>query len=142
MSIRKTLEHKAQGDRERLLLNFNKALDKLEGTYRNLTIIIADEYPLATLSQRAYLHGAVLKIIEKETGTDSVELFEIFKNQFGDPMHVEQIDVGQYRLSTKMYNTKTMAQFTEKIRVWAQEHNLYIPLPNEVPDSEYLKLIL
>lgn len=139
MAIRQTLELKAGGDREKLLYNLNKAIDKIEGTYNTLQIIVADDFPLASLSQRGYLFGVVLKIIEDETGQESSELYEIFKTEFGDPTHVEQTELGQFILTTKTYTTKNMTIFIEKIRAWAQENGLYIPEPNEVPNEVYLK---
>ena len=138
--IRQQIEHKANSDREKLLFNINKALDKIDGTYRTLNIVICDDFPAASLSQRGYLWGVVYKIIEKETGTNAQDLHDIFIERFGDPMHLQQIGVGQYRLSTKTYSTKNMTQYIEKVRAWANEQGLYIPQANEVPDETYLKL--
>jgi hypothetical protein len=62
-----------------------------------------------------------LKIISDDSGIEPQELFEYFKNQYGDPTFVEEVDFGNYRLSSKLYSTKMMGQFTEKIVAWGRE---------------------
>jgi len=137
--ILKTIEYPKHRKREQVMSSIEKALDKLDEDNTNLQVFICNDYPIATLRQRGYLFGVVLKIIEEHTGTSVEDLFELFKTEFGDPMHAEEIAVGQFKLTTKTYSTKNMTIFIEKIRNWATEGGLYIPEANAVPDSAYIR---
>jgi hypothetical protein len=145
MAIVKTLTLKDFSEKqiEQFQFNCSKLLKQLqkEGK-KNIQFIVADDFPLATMSQRGYLFGVVLKIISNDSGIEPQELFEYFKNQYGDPTFVEEVDFGKYRLSSKLYSTKMMGQFTEKIVAWGREKGLTIPEPNEVPNELYVKFYL
>ena len=139
MAIRKTIELKDLSDKEWSKLDI--ARNHLPKT-KPFKIFIVDNFPLATLSQRGYLFGVVLKIISEDTGEEVHRLYELFKQEFGDPSYVEEVAIGKWRLSTKLYNTKVMGKFTEKIVAWGRGNGYIIPDPNEIPMEAYLKYLI
>jgi hypothetical protein len=79
--------------------------------------------------QNRYYWGVVLNLIEEETGQNSHELHEIFRNNFLD---YEENGLKRSKSTTELTTIEFMEYLTKIIR-WAFDFlNLDIPSPNEV----------
>ena len=82
--------------------------------------------------QNEYLWGVVYDLIHESSGHTPQEIHEIMKHKF----LMTYTDIGDYARSTTKLSTVEFMDYVEKIRVWANDYNIYIPLPNEV-DYEF-----
>lgn len=109
------------------LLLEKKAIEYLTRFTGEVQVIV--RYPKKPKSegQHKYYFGCMLKIISDETGNDVLEMHEYCKVMF--------LPIGHE--STMTLNTKEAEDYYEQIRRhFAQEHDIYIPLPHEY-DTNY-----
>lgn len=88
-----------------------------------------------SISQNAYYNWVVLKVFMEYTGSSQEDLHYFFKNKFLS--NVIEIDIWwklekfRHIKSTTDLNKKEFEEYLSKIRMFASDQGLCIPLPNE-----------
>lgn len=114
-------------DRERLV----KDLLSYEG--KEAFISISGARRDRSDDQNRYYWGVVLKIISNETGSDSEDLHEFFKQEFLSKRFKIGNEITNISSSTAKLSTREFESYLESIRMFvAQRLEIQIPLPNEV----------
>lgn len=101
--------------------------------------------------------GVVYETLSDALGYDPEEIHEICKAKFGLRTKYEgdiamrlmedgiweaseTVPVIEFVRSTRLFNTKEMTDYIEKIRRWSMDKfALYIKQPNELDDADYIK---
>ncbi len=120
------------------------------------TVYFSDQKKCRTLPQNRYLWGVVYETLSTALGYDKEEIHEICKAKFGLRTKYEgdiamrlredqiweaneTIPVIEFVRSTRLFNTKEMTDYIDKIRRWSMDKfGLYIKQPNELDDADYI----
>lgn len=121
------------------------------------TVYFSDRKKPRSLQQNRYLWGVVYDRISTHTGYDPEEIHEICKAKFGLRTKYEgdiamflkedsqvweagSMPVVEFVKSTRMFDTKEMTEYIDKIRRWSSEKlGCYIPQPGDLTDEDYIK---
>lgn len=92
---------------------------------------------IRSLNQNRYYFGVVLLILSDHFGYTTDELHQICAGTF---LRYENKGKEFIKSTTKL-DTKEFERYLEQIRMWAlNEHQIIIPLPNEVTEEVYIEL--
>lgn len=92
---------------------------------------------IRSLNQNRYYFGVVLVILSDHFGYTTDELHQICAGTF---LRYENKGKEFVKSTTKL-DTKEFERYLEQIRMWAlNEHQIVIPLPNEVTEEVYIEL--
>ena len=87
-------------------------------------------------NQNRYMHGVVFTLFAYELGWTLDEAKQYFKGQF---LTYEK-DGHTFVKETKSLDTKQTEHFLDKCRTEASKHGIYIPVPNELTEEDWLRL--
>lgn len=141
-----------QPELTRLLLESNKLPREVP-----FTVYFSDMKNVRTLAQNRYLWGVVYDTLSAALGYDPEEIHEICKAKFGLRTKYEgdiamrlmedgiweagdSIPVIEFVRSTRLFDTREMTEYIEKIRRWSlDKFGLYIKQPGELDDGDYIR---
>ena len=97
--------------------------------------IIKKKASIRSLKQNNYFHGVVCGVFGLHFGLTVEEAKQIFKRQF--PQYFKYKKKGTwFEKGTSGLNTQESESFFTQCRMWAnQEHQCFIPKPNEVTEE-------
>jgi hypothetical protein len=85
-----------------------------------VVLILRRPSEIRSLSQNAYWHAVIVKLLAETWGVTDRQAHDLIKKEFGVGS-TATLEVGAFEL------------LTERVRAWAlTDHNVTIPLPNEV----------
>lgn len=128
------------------LTAFEDALDVLDKKIKvdtEYTVYLLDKKKSRTLNANRYYFGVVLKTICEEVGTRDVDmvvedLHEAMKGKFNKKVVMIEGEAYEIGETTKKFKQQEFVDYIEKIREWSLETlNCYIPLPQEVVESDF-----
>lgn len=102
---------------------------------------ITDKKKMRTIRQNRYL-WFVYGWIGNHLGIEPEDLHEICKKKFN--LQVKQLGEKVYEFagSTRLFNTKEMTDYIEKVRLWSlEEFDHYVPQANEIPEDILIDII-
>lgn len=136
-------------DKPKIIFNSVKAFnsDLMDFKHNQRIWVQVETYSKTrSLEQNKVLHWYINEISE-ETGQDPEDIKDVLKNKFlkvalldknGEVMADNNGEVLERVRNTSELNTLEFNEFTEKIRLFAQEFlNLYLPLPNEEVEFKF-----
>lgn len=90
-----------------------------------------------SLNQNKYYWGVVITIFADYTGYLKEECHQILTEKF-----LQYTKSGrEFTRSSKQLDTKEFEEYVKKCRMWLyHEHQLHIPLPNEVTEEMWIEL--
>lgn len=114
-----------------------RALRTLSGGYAKITI--ERRKKTRSLSQNAYYWSVVVPLIHEMftdagNSVDEEEVHNFLKDEIGKLTKYVKLPNGEFKQvsgSTAKMGTVEFEEYLEKVRAWAAEFNLLIPLPNE-----------
>jgi hypothetical protein len=122
-------------------------------------VFVCTKRKTRSLPQNKYYWGCVLAIISKEVGIDPEDLHEYFKDKYSfrtefylreDYVYSKKSQLLKNELlggirdlpiSTKMMSTKDFGEYLDKIVRWANEKDMRIPQPNEIPEDLLINIL-
>lgn len=114
----------------------SEALRSMDGKVVEITI--KEQKKVRSLSQNAYYWAVVLPPIVslfKSWGNnvDALQVHEYLKREVGKLSQVLIMPDGEAKVTVSSADLKTVAfeEYLQKVRMWAAEWDLNIPLPNE-----------
>jgi len=129
--------------------NWETAMKILEG--KQVSVKIGPRTRVRSNLQNNYLWGVVYKTISDETGNDSKDLHEFFKEKFISTivyrtMHKpdgtsEVIDFRHTRSTTDLTTTEFIEYYRNIIAFAAEDLGIYVPEPNEEEMWQLLKMV-
>ena len=109
--------------------NFDRWLSTLEG--QRVSIEVKKFKKKRSIEQNAYYWSVLIDILSKEFGYEAEEIHMVLRGKFlriHDPKHPDFV----IAKSTTKLTTVEFVEYIEKIQRWAaQEHQIYLPDPNE-----------
>ena len=81
-----------------------------------------------SLNQNKYYWGVIIKMLGDEFGYIAEEMHDALRMRFLQ-VHTNKLPTIK---STTELSTKEMEEYLSKIRQWASEQGIFLPLPNEV----------
>ena len=144
--LAKVVDGRIDPDSER---NWETAMKILEG--KQVSIKIGPRTRVRSNLQNNYLWGVVYKTISDETGNDSKDLHEYFKEKFISTivyrtMHKpdgtsEVIDFRQTRSTTDLTTVEFIEYYRGIIAFAAEDLGIYVPEPNEEEMWQLMKMV-
>ena len=85
-----------------------------------------------SLNQNKYYWGVIIKMLGDEFGYIAEEMHDALRMRFLQ-VHTNKLPTIK---STTELSTKEMEEYLSKIRQWASEEGIFLPLPNEICNYE------
>lgn len=126
--------HVERGIRESIA----KVLQSLNGKFAKITI--EEKKKTRSLSQNSYYWGYVIPPIvnmfnEHGNNVDAEQVHEFLKDEVGKLSQMVTLPDGELKKvsgSSALLKTMEFEEYLLKVRMWAQEWSVFIPLPNEI----------
>jgi hypothetical protein len=108
---------------------------------KTVEITIKEQKKVRSLKQNAYYFGYVLPPIVNlfqgwGNNVNAEQVHEYLKKEVGkltDTLILPDGETDTYTLSSADLSTIAFEEYLQKVRMWAQDWDLIIPLPNETP---------
>jgi len=109
---------------------FRRWLSSLAG--KDVELVVRRRRKQRSLQQNAYYHGVIVKMLADHFGYRPEEMHEALKFEFLRRDPDDRRPLATVRSTTSL-STQDFEDFQERVRQWAlEEHEVLIPLPNEV----------
>ena len=119
---------KQKSDKEKVIAYLNR-LPVREPGYK---IDIQTIRHTRSLNQNKYYWGVIIKMLGDEFGYIAEEMHDALRMRFLQ-VHTNKLPTIK---STTELSTKEMEEYLSKIRQWASEEGIFLPLPNEICNYE------